>query len=192
MPGQKVIKTALSPHSLTRPICATASGKGIGRRSGSSSDSLRSASARPWVFAYVDEACTYVSRKAPEVTGRNQNQVKKGNLRLSTVTALDFTRGGSDESDHEGLCGVEQYGHGVGIPILRRYPMRFSMMLPMRSAVALLFGLVVTVPLQVALAAPIQGPKGQACKSTGTTTVEGKEEGTNRKMKCTADYCKYG
>ena len=55
----------------------------------------------------------------------------------------------------------------------------------------MLFGLLVVAPLSGALAAPIQGPKGQACKSTGTTTVEGKEEGTGKKMKCTADYCKY-
>ena len=53
----------------------------------------------------------------------------------------------------------------------------------------LVFGLLVTVPLQVALAAPIQGPKGQACKSTGTTTVNGTQDG--KTVKCTADYCKY-
>lgn len=40
------------------------------------------------------------------------------------------------------------------------------------------------------LAVP-KGPGGQTCKSSGTTTVNGKEEGTGRDMKCTADYCKY-
>lgn len=40
------------------------------------------------------------------------------------------------------------------------------------------------------LAVP-KGPGGQSCKSSGTTTVDGKEEGTGRAMKCTADYCKY-
>ncbi|MDR4496184.1 MAG: hypothetical protein AB7P17_11245 [Nitrospirales bacterium] len=45
------------------------------------------------------------------------------------------------------------------------------------------------VPSDV-LAVP-KGPGGQTCKSSGTTTVNGKEEGTGRDMKCTADYCKY-
>lgn len=36
-----------------------------------------------------------------------------------------------------------------------------------------------------------KGPAGQTCKSSGTTTVNGKEEGTGKAMKCTADYCKY-
>lgn len=48
---------------------------------------------------------------------------------------------------------------------------------------------VIGVP-EIALAAP-KGPAGQACKSSGTTTVNGKEEGTGKAMKCTADYCKY-
>ncbi len=55
--------------------------------------------------------------------------------------------------------------------LLRRFAMRYSMMLLKLSTIVLLFGLLVTAPLSVALAAPIQGPKGQACKSTGTTTV---------------------
>lgn len=42
----------------------------------------------------------------------------------------------------------------------------------------------------IALAVP-KGPAGQACKSSGSTTVNGKEEGTGKAMKCTADYCKY-
>ena len=67
--------------------------------------------------------------------------------------------------------------------------MRYSMMLLKLSTIVLLFGLLVTAPLSVALAAPIQGPKGQACKSTGTTTVNGTQDGKN--VKCTADYCKY-
>jgi hypothetical protein len=75
--------------------------------------------------------------------------------------------------------------------LLRRFPMRNSRMLLKLSTTILLFGLLVTAPLSVALAEPIQGPKGQACKSTGTTTVDGKEEGTGKKLKCTADYCKY-
>jgi hypothetical protein len=37
-----------------------------------------------------------------------------------------------------------------------------------------------------ALAVP-KGPAGQTCKSSGTTTVNGKEEGTNKPMTCTAD-----
>ncbi len=42
----------------------------------------------------------------------------------------------------------------------------------------------------IALAVP-KGPAGQTCKSSGTTTVNGTEEGTGKAMKCTADYCKY-
>lgn len=58
------------------------------------------------------------------------------------------------------------------------------------SAVFLFIGLLsLLVPSNV-LAAP-KGPGGQTCKSSGTTTVNGKEEGTGRDMKCTADYCKY-
>ena len=56
--------------------------------------------------------------------------------------------------------------------------------------VILLFGLLnIFVPSNV-LAVP-KGPGGQSCKSSGTTTVNGKEEGTGKDMKCTADYCKY-
>jgi hypothetical protein len=54
----------------------------------------------------------------------------------------------------------------------------------------LFFGLLLAAPLSVAVAVP-KGPAGQTCKRSGTTTVEGKEEGTGRKMKCTADYCVY-
>lgn len=58
------------------------------------------------------------------------------------------------------------------------------------SGVVLLIGfLTLMVPSDV-LAAP-KGPGGQTCKSSGTTTVNGQEEGTGRAMKCTADYCKY-
>jgi len=58
------------------------------------------------------------------------------------------------------------------------------------SAVFLLIGLLnLLVPSNV-LAVP-KGPGGQSCKSSGTTTVNGKEEGTGKDMKCTADYCKY-
>jgi hypothetical protein len=58
------------------------------------------------------------------------------------------------------------------------------------SAVFLFMGLLnLLVPSNV-LAVP-KGPGGQTCKSSGTTTVNGKEEGTGRDMKCTADYCKY-
>jgi hypothetical protein len=56
------------------------------------------------------------------------------------------------------------------------------------STIVMLFGLLVTAPLSVALAAP-KGPGGQACKSTGATTVDGTQDGN--KVKCTADYCKY-
>jgi hypothetical protein len=46
--------------------------------------------------------------------------------------------------------------------------------------------------LMVSLAEAVpKGPAGQMCKSSGTTTVNGKEEGTGKTMKCTADYCKY-
>ncbi len=76
-------------------------------------------------------------------------------------------------------------------PLLRRFPIRYSMMLLMLSTIALPFGLLVTAPLSVALAEPIQGPKGESCDKTGTTTVDGKEEGTGKKLKCTADYCVY-
>lgn len=36
-----------------------------------------------------------------------------------------------------------------------------------------------------------KGPAGQARKSSGTATVNGKEEGTGKAMKCTLDCCKY-
>lgn len=55
---------------------------------------------------------------------------------------------------------------------------------------ALSFGMITTSFLSDALAVP-KGPAGQTCKSSGTTTVNGKEEGTGKAMKCTADYCKY-
>lgn len=58
------------------------------------------------------------------------------------------------------------------------------------SAVFLLIGCFnIWVPSN-SLAVP-KGPGGQTCKSSGSTTVDGKEEGTGRAMKCTADYCKY-
>ena len=74
--------------------------------------------------------------------------------------------------------------------LLRRFPMRYSRMLLKLSTIVLLFGLLVTAPLSVALAVP-KGPKGESCKKSGTTTVTGKEEGTGNKMTCTADYCTY-
>jgi hypothetical protein len=52
------------------------------------------------------------------------------------------------------------------------------------------FGAASALPVGVADALP-KGPGGQTCKSSGTTTVNGKEEGTGRAMTCTADYCKY-
>ena len=58
------------------------------------------------------------------------------------------------------------------------------------TAVVLLIGLFSFFVPSNASAAP-KGPGGQTCKSSGTTTVNGKEEGTGRDMKCTADYCKY-
>ncbi|MGD9850863.1 MAG: hypothetical protein AB7T38_06335 [Nitrospirales bacterium] len=58
------------------------------------------------------------------------------------------------------------------------------------SAVFLVMGLLTLLAPSNALAVP-KGPGGQSCKSSGTTTVNGKEEGTGRDMKCTADYCKY-
>lgn len=57
-------------------------------------------------------------------------------------------------------------------------------------ALVLAFGLTGVSMATTAFAVP-KGPGGQTCKSSGTTTVNGKEEGTGRAMKCTADYCKY-
>lgn len=51
-------------------------------------------------------------------------------------------------------------------------------------------GAVILLMCGSALAVP-KGPGGQTCKSSGTTTVNGTEEGTGRAMRCTADYCKY-
>ncbi len=59
-----------------------------------------------------------------------------------------------------------------------------------RSLVSRAAGLTLILPAFEVLAVP-KGPGGQTCKSSGTTTVNGKEEGTGRAMKCTADYCKY-
>ena len=58
------------------------------------------------------------------------------------------------------------------------------------SAVFLFLGLLTLLAPSNVLAVP-KGPGGQSCKSSGTTTVNGKEEGTGKAMKCTADYCKY-
>ncbi len=58
------------------------------------------------------------------------------------------------------------------------------------STVVLSLGLLALVMSSEALAVP-KGPAGQTCKSSGSTTVNGTEEGTGRAMKCTADYCKY-
>ena len=57
-------------------------------------------------------------------------------------------------------------------------------------AVFLFIGLLNLLAPPHVLAVP-KGPAGQTCKSSGTTTVNGKEEGTGRAMKCTADFCKY-
>jgi len=58
-----------------------------------------------------------------------------------------------------------------------------------RIWVIALLAAVIGMP-DIALAVP-KGPGGQTCKSSGTTTVNGKEEGTGKAMTCTADYCKY-
>lgn len=58
------------------------------------------------------------------------------------------------------------------------------------SAALMLIGLLTLLVPPNVLAVP-KGPGGQTCKSSGTTTVNGKEEGTGKDMKCTADYCKY-
>jgi len=58
------------------------------------------------------------------------------------------------------------------------------------SAGVLFIGLLNLLAPADVLAVP-KGPGGQTCKSSGTTTVNGKEERTGRDMKCTADYCKY-
>ena len=73
--------------------------------------------------------------------------------------------------------------------LLRRFPMRYSRMSLKLSTIVLLFGLLVTAP-KFAMAVA-KGPKGETCKKSGTTTVTGKEEGTGKKMTCTADYCTY-
>jgi hypothetical protein len=65
----------------------------------------------------------------------------------------------------------------------------YCLMLCTVSALVLLFGMPGTPTLSVALAEPIQGPKGQSCKSSGITTVNGVQDG--KKVKCTADYCTY-
>jgi hypothetical protein len=57
-------------------------------------------------------------------------------------------------------------------------------------AVVLVVGSTSALMVSPALAVP-KGPAGQACKSSGSTTVNGKEEGTGKDMKCTADYCTY-
>jgi hypothetical protein len=64
----------------------------------------------------------------------------------------------------------------------------YAKMLFVVSAIALFLGMPSASTLSVALAEPIQGPKGQSCKSTGTTTVNGTQDG--KAVKCTADYCK--
>lgn len=56
------------------------------------------------------------------------------------------------------------------------------------SAVVLLIGMLNIFVPSNALAVP-KGPAGQACKSSGTTTVNGTQDG--QAVKCTADYCKY-
>lgn len=58
------------------------------------------------------------------------------------------------------------------------------------SVPVLLVGVLTLLAPLDAQAVP-KGPQGQTCKSSGTTTVNGKEEGTGRAMKCTADFCKY-
>jgi hypothetical protein len=56
------------------------------------------------------------------------------------------------------------------------------------SAVVLLIGLLTLLVPSNVLAVP-KGPGGQSCKSTGTTSVNGTQDG--KAVKCTADYCKY-
>jgi hypothetical protein len=56
------------------------------------------------------------------------------------------------------------------------------------SAVVLLIGLLNILVPSNASAVP-KGPAGQSCKSSGTTTVNGTQDG--QAVKCTADYCKY-
>jgi len=56
------------------------------------------------------------------------------------------------------------------------------------SAVVLLIGLLTLLVPSNVLAVP-KGPGGQSCKSTGTTSVNGTQDG--KSVKCTADYCKY-
>jgi hypothetical protein len=65
----------------------------------------------------------------------------------------------------------------------------YCLMLCTVSALGLLLDMPGTPMLSVALALPIQGPNGQTCKSSGTTTVNGKQDGKD--VKCTADYCTY-
>jgi hypothetical protein len=60
----------------------------------------------------------------------------------------------------------------------------------MCSTLISLAGVPILFSLSPAFAVP-KGPKGQTCKSHGTKIVDGKEEGTDKAMKCTADYCTY-
>ena len=72
---------------------------------------------------------------------------------------------------------------------LNRY-VRITIRPRLAFAMVMAFGAASALTVGVADAVP-KGPGGQTCKSSGTTTVNGKEEGTNKPMTCTADYCKY-
>lgn len=58
------------------------------------------------------------------------------------------------------------------------------------SITAALF--VIALPVSQAHAAPSKSSTGQACTSSGTKSgVSGTEEGTGKKLSCTADYCTF-
>lgn len=69
-------------------------------------------------------------------------------------------------------------------------PLEETIMNLRRALVSLAAGVTFILLASEVLAVP-KGPGGQTCKSSGTATVNGKEESTGRAMKCTADYCKY-
>ncbi len=73
--------------------------------------------------------------------------------------------------------------------LIKRMTLPRSALLFISSGIFLFLGLPSKSPVPVALAEPVQGPNGQSCKSTGTTTVNGTQDG--KAVKCTADYCTY-
>ena len=78
----------------------------------------------------------------------------------------------------------------VMTPLRWKDSIRYTLLLCLCSTLISLAGVPILFSLTPAFAVP-KGPAGQTCKTHGTTTVDAKEEGTGRAMKCTADYCTY-